>query len=392
MERYYVSSVVGKTVKIVHIIIGLNVGGAELSLRRLIDIHHKNNTIEHIVVSLTNSGPIGRQLITAGIAVYSLRMRNMIDAPFAFLKLRGLLSDLKPDIVQTWMYHADFLGGLAAKSVGVDNIVWNIRSTNIHKGGSSITLMIRKMCALMSYYIPIKIVCAATASRIEHEKVGYAKNKMIVIPNGFCKKELDRQYFCKIKFRSHLGITENQLIVLSVGRFNKVKDHKTFIRAADQVVKLIPNTKFLMVGRGVTRENKQLMKMIQETKRPNTFVLIGERDDITECMYASDVFCMHSKTEGFPNVLGEAMLCGLPCVSTNVGDAKHLLNNSAWIVPPSNATEQAEKLVQLLSLPAPERLLLGKVGSKRISTQFSMNTMSSDYLNLYEAIYKGNKV
>ena len=215
---------------------------------------------------------------------------------------------------------------------------------------------------------------------------------MIVIPNGFCKKEPVRDYFCKIKIRSHLGITENELIVLSVGRFNKVKDHETFIRAADHVIESIPNAKFLMIGRGVTSENEKLMKMIQETKRPDKFVLIGERDDVIDCMHTSDVFCMHSKTEGFPNVLGEAMLCGLPCVSTDVGDATHLLNNSALIVPPSNAYELAKKLVQILSLPAYERLSLGMTGSQRITTHFSMDKMCNSYLNLYEAICEGTKL
>ena len=156
MEHYHVSSVVRKSMKIVHIIIGLNIGGAELSLKRLIDTQHKNNNFENTVVSLTDIGPIVRQLIDAGISFNSIGMRNVMNVPFAFLKLRRLLFHFQPDIVQTWMYHADFLGGVAAKSLGFDNIVWNIRSTNIDKGGSRATLIIRKICALLSYYIPIK--------------------------------------------------------------------------------------------------------------------------------------------------------------------------------------------------------------------------------------------
>ena len=150
---------------------------------------------------------------------------------------------------------------------------------------------------------------------------------------------------------------------------------------------LIPNLQFLMVGRGVTRENHNLMRMLKEVKNPDIFVLLGERDDVTDFMLASDVFCMHSKTEGFPNVLGEAMLCGLPCISTDVGDAKYLLNNSSWIVQPSNPNELAHKLYQLLSLPESERVVLGNIAAKRIRMEFSIDKMSRGYLELYKAIY-----
>ena len=136
MEHSYVPGVVRETVRVVHIIIGLNIGGAELMLKRLIESHNTNNTIKHFVISLTNMGPVGRQLMDTGIAVYSLGITNIINVPFAFFELRSLLVKIKPDIVQTWMYHADFFGGIVAKSIGCDNILWNVRSTNIHKGGS----------------------------------------------------------------------------------------------------------------------------------------------------------------------------------------------------------------------------------------------------------------
>lgn len=390
MEHSYVPGVVRKTVRVVHIIIGLNVGGAELMLKRLIEAHNTNNTVKHFVISLTNMGTVGRQLMDTGIAVHSLGITNIINVPIAFFKLRSLLVKIKPDIVQTWMYHADFFGGIVAKSIGYDNILWNVRSTNIDKGGSKITVVIRKFCSILSNYIPRKIICAAEASRIEHQKVGYAKDKMIVIPNGFEHQTAVNRYFSKIDFRENIGLQKDHVVVLSVGRFNEVKDHKTFIKAANLVAELIPNVKFLMIGRGVTKENQKLMRMLKEAKNPEIFVLLGERDDVIDFMLASDVFCMHSKTEGFPNVLGEAMLCGLPCISTDVGDAKYLLNDSSWIVQPSNPDELARKLYQLLSLPVSERVVLGNIGAKRIRVEFSMNKTSNAYLQLYKAIYANN--
>lgn len=392
MEYYYVPGMARARVKIVHIIIGLDVGGAELMLKRLIESHRTGGEFEHVVISLTGLGCVGKQLLDNGIAVYSLGITSFMHAPFAFRKLRNLLLLLRPDIVQTWMYHADLFGGIVAKSIGCHNIVWNIRSTNIREGVSKATIIIRKICAILSYYIPSKIVCAAEASRIEHEKVGYAGCKMTVIPNGFDSTIVENKTFSTGSFRSKLRLNRDQLLILSVGRFNKVKDHKTFIMAADLVAELIPNAHFVMVGRDVEATNQELIEIINQVQNPEIFSLLGERDDVLDCMMASDVFCLHSKTEGFPNVLGEAMLCGLPCVSTDVGDAKRVMNNSSWIVEPSNPEQLARKLYQLLIMPKSDRIAIGQVYSERIKLEFAMESTSEKYRNLYELIFNADVV
>lgn len=117
--------------KIAHVIIGLNVGGAELMLQRLILNSNKNNQFEHSVISLTDLGSIGYELKQQGVAVYSLGMKSLTSAPLMFFKLQKLLKKIQPHVVQTWMYHSDLLGGLAAKSVGVKKIIWGIRNSEI---------------------------------------------------------------------------------------------------------------------------------------------------------------------------------------------------------------------------------------------------------------------
>src|SRR5690606_34755492 len=214
---------------------GLNVGGAELMLKRLIESHLDRPDIEHSVISLTDMGVLGGQLTKQGVAVYCLGMSSILKGPVTFFELRKLLRTLQPDVVHTWMYHADLLGGLAARSVGLRHVVWCIRSTDISKGGSKVTLIIRKLCALLSGWLPRVIVCAADASRKVHEAVGYASNKMQVIPNGF---ELDKLLITSsndTRIRDELGISKACTLVVSVGRYNPVKDHKTFIEAAGKV-------------------------------------------------------------------------------------------------------------------------------------------------------------
>lgn len=369
--------------KVAHVIIGLNVGGAELMLKRLIESHSEKPGIEHIVISLTNKGVLGDQLAKQGVAVHCLDMSSIIKGPATFFRLRKLLQTLRPDVVHTWMYHADLLGGLAARSVGLPNLVWCIRSTDIRKGGSKVTLLIRKLCAWLSERLPRVIVCAADASRQVHEAVGYASDKMRVIPNGF---ELDKLLPTEsngTSVRDELGISHDSKLVISVGRYNPVKDHKTFIEAAGKVAAQRNDIKFMLVGRDLERSNPQLMALINATGQADAFYMLGERNDVPACLQASDAFCLHSVTEGFPNVLGEAMAVGLPCVTTDVGDAAYLLDNPEWVVPAASPDKLADKLNALLSLSSAERAALGKTAANRIREHFTMDVISRRYFDLY---------
>ncbi|PCI49552.1 MAG: glycosyl transferase [Thalassobium sp.] len=355
-------------------------------LKRLIVSHHSRPDIEHSVISLTSMGVIGEQLTNKGIAVYCLGMSSIMKGPVTFFKLRKLLRTLRPDVAHTWMYHADLLGGLAARSVGLRQIVWCIRSTDISKGGSKVTLIIRKLCALLSGWLPRVVVCAADASRKVHEAVGYAQNKMQVIPNGFELDKLLVEYGTGTSIRNELGISDDTLLVVSVGRYNPVKDHKTFIEAAGKVATQRNDVRFMLVGRDLEHSNSQLMALINATGQADAFYLLGERNDVPTCLQESDVFCLHSVTEGFPNVLGEAMAVGLPCIATDVGDAAYLLDNPEWVVPAASPGKLSDKLDAMLSLSAAEREVLGQTAANRIREYFTMDVISRRYFDLYTSL------
>lgn len=381
-----VSGMVRKAVNVTHVIIGLNVGGAELMLKRLIESHLDRSDIKHSIISLTDMGVLGEQLTKQGVDVYCLGMSSIMKGPVTFFKLRKLLRTLRPDVVHTWMYHADLLGGLAARSVGLQYVVWCIRSTDISKGGSKITLIIRKVCALLSAWLPRVVICAADSSRKVHEAVGYTAEKMQVIPNGFDLDKLFAGCVNGVSIRRELGISCDALLVVSVGRYSPVKDHKTFIAAAGKVAARHEYVKFMLVGRGLERTNKQLMALIEATGQPDAFFLLGERSDVPACLQASDVFCLHSITEAFPNVLGEAMAVGLPCITSDVGDAVYLLDNPEWVVPAASPEKLADKLDAMLSLSAAERAALGHRAAKRISECFTMDLISRRYFDLYASL------
>lgn len=364
--------------KIVHIIIGLNTGGAELMLKKLIDATYQD--FDYTVVSLTDLGVIGPLLKEDGITVHTLGLKNVLLMPFVFIKLVFLLLKIKPDVVQTWMYHADFLGGLAAKLTGVKKIIWGIRSTNIEHNGSKITLLIRKMCAFLSYCIPDKIICAANASKEAHVKVGYDSSKMVVIPNGFDTEKIQFSAEGRASVRNELNIPSDAVVIGSVGRFNPVKNHKLFVDAAIYALEKNSNMFFLMVGRDVDILNPFFYELINKSKFRENFKLVGEQKDVIPYYSAMDIFCLHSLSEGFPNVLVEAMCCNLLVVSTNVGDSGLLIGNHGFISSDFKVVSLFQELNKAISLIGNEKNLDSR---NYIRNNFSMTIITNKISCLY---------
>lgn len=370
-----------------HVIVGLNIGGAELMLGRLIEIHRRRQGgIEHHVISLTTVGVLGAQMRGAGISVTALGMKSALQAPLALLRLIRLVRHWRPDVVQTWMYHADLLGGVGARLAGCRHVIWGIRTTDIAKGGSRATAVVRWLCARLSCRVPHTIVCAAGAARRLHAALGYCADRMVVIPNGFDLTRLQAAAPDVAALRRTCGLEGDVLVVGTLGRFNAVKDQQNFVRAAGVLARQYSGLRFLMVGRGCDAANPVLAAWIAATGFPERFILLGERADVPVCLAAMDVFALTSRTEGFPNVLAEAMAMGRPCVSTDVGDAAVVLGDCGEVVPPEDAQALAAGLQRLLALRAERRAAFGMAGRKRIEQEFSMERCAERFAAVYENV------
>ena len=198
--------------KVCHIITGLNNGGAEGVLFRLCAFDASNT---HIVISLMDEGKYGPLLRDAGITVYSLNMRAGKVSLGGLIKLYKLLRLLRPDVVQTWMYHADLIGGLVAKVAGVKSVFWNVRHSTLEPGKSKrSTILVAKTSAYLSSWVPNRIVYCAHSAQAVHEAIGYKVGKAVVIANGYKSKEscrLRRTIYCRIylewRFSSRLDTT-----------------------------------------------------------------------------------------------------------------------------------------------------------------------------------------
>lgn len=371
---------------IIHIIIGLDVGGAELMLKRLIEHQKSNSRFQNIVVSLTDIGKVGLQLQDLGVEVVSLNLRSTLDIPRVVWRLVRLIHTTRPDIVQTWMYHADLLGGLAARLAGNRNVIWGIRTTELSAGCSRITSSLRKVCALLSYWVPHTIVCNAEESRRVHAGVGYDSSRMVVVPNGFDLSFLSATSAQRAELRAQCGFCADEVVIGSLGRFNADKDHQNFVRAVSLLSRKNSHVRFLMVGRDVDDNNPELTRLIADTGCADRFVLLGERDDVAICLAAMDIFCLHSLTEGFPNVVGEAMAMGLPCVVTDVGDAAMLVANTGFVVLKENSTVLAYGLERMLMMKAEKRIQLGRQARMRISAEFPIERACERFEAIYHRV------
>ena len=374
--------------KILHIITGLDTGGAELMLKRLIQTSLNNAEFEHSVVSLTGVGKVGIALQQLGIPVVALEMRSMFSSLWVIGALARMIKRNKPDIVQTWMYHADLLGGIAARWAGVDRVIWGIRRTKLLADDSKTTRVVRCLCAKFSRKIPAIIVCAADAARQSHIAVGYQASRMVVIHNGFNGAVISPTLDRRLAFRAQLGFGDEHIVIGSLGRFKPAKDHANFILAAALVGKRLPSVRFLLIGKGIDVMNADLKRQLDATRMAERFVLLSERSDVHNCYAAMDIFCLHSKTEGFPNVVGEAMALGLSCVVTDVGDAAKLVGTTGLVVPPNHASKLADALEQLVNQPANVRHEMGLAASYRIAEQYSIEHAATEFNALYRSLLK----
>jgi len=369
---------------IVHIIIGLNVGGAELMLLRLLKhMSMKPSYLEHQVVSLTSLGEIGPKLVAMGIPVYALELRGLFNIFTIFIKFVQILRRINPDIVQTWMYHSDLIGGLAARMAGISNVVWNIRNTLIPQGRWSRSQLIILLCAWFSKWIPRRIVCCAEAGRFNHIKMGYAIEKMIVIPNGYDLDLFKNAFNLRHDVRNKFGFNNNCIVIGIVGRFDELKDYGNFISAAKIVAKHKSQVGFLMIGRGIDSTNVRLMSLLENTGYIERFILLGERDDVANLMAAMDIYCLSSRAEGFPNVVAEAMAVHLPCVVTDVGDAALIVQDSGQVVPPQNASALADALICMSDLSSDQRRDFGNRARELIEQRYSIGAIVDMYTSLY---------
>ena len=340
--------------RILHIITALGNGGAENTLYKICKYDNAN---EHIVISLKGPGKYYRLLKKLGINVYFLNIKFYSFYKFFFL-LR-LIYFLKPNIVQTWLIHADFIGGIAA--------------------------MLVRILSYLSFFIPRYIVVVSKKSKKIYKTEGYDKKKFIYIPNGYDFSILKPNKFERKKFRDQIKIKKKTLLIGNVARYDPKKDHFNLLKALS-LLKFKKNNFFcILVGPGVNKNNIELNSLIKNLNLSNKVKLLDQKNNISQIMNGIDIYVQSSSYgEGFPNVVAESMSCGTPCIVTDVGDAPYIVDKIGWVVPPNDETKLAKSIesafVQFGSKKWNKR---SEDARKRIIQKFNIKKMISSYNRLW---------
>lgn len=370
-------------IRVTHLVTDLARGGAEVFLQRLVTA--PQDDISHRVISLTSEGELGGELRAAGIEVAALSLAGFGGAPAALSRLRGLLRDDKPDVLMTWLYHADFLGTVAAALGPRMPLVWNIRCADmdLSKYGY-VSRALPHVLARMARR-PAVVVANSQAGRHIHERYGYAPRRWEILPNGFDMQNFRPDPARRAATRAALGIDQAAPVVGLFARFDPMKDHATFLQAAEIVRKARPDVLFLLAGRGT--DGSAFNALIGDrTELRGRLILLGERRDMPNLMAATDIAVCSSLTEGFPNTIGEAMASGVPCVSTDVGDAAVLIGDTGAVVAKADPAALAHKLEEFLDIAPQARAGLGAAARRRIEEKFSLQAIVKRYAALFREL------
>ena len=346
------------------------------------------------VISLTTKGEIGARIEACGVPVESLGMRPRYPSPAKFLRLVRRLRKLHPDAVHTWMYHADLLGGLAARLAGIRAIGWGIQHSNLSRSQSKrTTRWVMKTCTAVSRWIPRGILCCSHRAKDVHVNAGYDKEKMVVIPNAFDLTAFRPDENARVSVRLELGLSEDTPLVGLIARFDPQKDHAGFFEAAARAYLSRPDVHFLLAGAGVDYSNFTLRQAIQRAGVDSNTHLLGRREDMPRLMAALDVLASSSSFgEAFPNVLGEAMACAVPTVVTDVGDSAEIVGETGRVLAPRDMEGLAQHIVDILGLPDETRRKLGASARRRVQSRYDIESVVRQYEGFYESLMEQEKI
>lgn len=338
------------------------------------------------VVSMTSLGTIGKQLRESGIRVDVLGMRRGLPDVRGILPLRRFIREFEPDCLQTWLYHADLLGTFVARNMGFRPFAWNIRCSRMKMSQygplSGLTL---RLLARMSGS-PDAVVINSRSGREVHESLGFHPRRWELIPNGFDVDRFRPDDSARRRLRTELGLPGDALLIGLIARYDAMKGHDTFIGAAAETARS-HDAFFVMAGPRVDRENSPLMQQLGAASLVSRACVLGERHDIPYILAGLDIACSASIGEGFPNSVGEAMSCGIPCVVTDVGDSAWLLGESAGrVVPAGGVAAFAGALKAMIDIGRDGRVELGAAGRRRIMEHFTLEAAVKQYENLYAGL------
>ena len=370
--------------KILNIITSLGDGGAEATLYKILS--NNKNHHDHFVICLMDKGKYGEKLINNNIKLTTLNLpRGKITLRAIFILFKTI-KKISPDVVQTWLYHADFIGGLISKIIGIKKIFWNIRTSEyFSKNISFKTKLIIKINSYLSYFIPNKIIYCSSRSIKIHEEIGFVK-KSFLIRNGFDHILFKEDIVKKNIYREKFNISKDDFVIGFISRFDPIKNHQLLIDSIELLTKdnKIKNVKCIFVGKNI-KTNKLINASINIKKLKNFFILLDQQENIFDYMNILDLHVLPSDGEGFPNVVAESMCCSIINIARDVGDSSIIISDNNLIFN-DNTEELSQLLFKMKKIKENQIdkwLDMKNNVRKNIITNYSIKKMINEYYSLW---------
>jgi glycosyltransferase involved in cell wall biosynthesis len=373
-------------IKIMHVITTLGPAGAENMLCRIAS-GMDGARFENEIVSLTDVLDLAKRLQATGVRVRSLGMQKGTPNPFLVMRLARWIRESKPDVIQTWMYHANLVGVLAARLAGDVPVVWGIHHSALDpRVDKRRTILVNRACAHLSRKFPARIVCCSEASLRIHRELHYASEKLEVVPNGFDLAQINRDPAARASVREELGMPADAIVIGMATRFHPNKDPHNFIRAAARLHEQMPEVRFLLCGLNVIWQNSKLVRWIDAAGIRERCHLLGVRQDMFRLFAGMDIATTSSRSEAFPMAIGEAMACETPCVVTNVGDSALIVGETGLVVEPGDPQGLAAAWQKLIQAGPEARRNLGMAARERVQQHFALPVIVGRYQNIYASL------
>lgn len=389
----------GEPLKIVHVITGLNPGGAETWLTRLL-LRLPAERFRSQVVSLLDGGELAGVIRSMGVPVLSLGMGRGLPDPRGLWRLARLLREQRPQVVQTWLYHADLLGLLAARLSGCGAAVsWGLRCAymDLARYGLGTRLTLRACVALSGR--PEAVTANSQAGADHHLALGYRPRRMVVLENGVDGGHFRPDAEVRARLRQEWAVPEGAPLVGLVARVDPMKGHAVFCRAARELLRTRPEARFLFCGAGTEPGGAELDALMARFGLSNAVVRLGRREDMAQVYAALDALVLPSLGEGFPNAVLEALSCAVPCVCLDVGDARAMCGSGGLVAPRElsgpGASEAdragflARALGQVLGLEAQARAELGASGRSHVLERYGLDRAVERWAAHFESLAVG---
>lgn len=373
---------------VLHVITCLGVGGAEMMLAKLVEAGAKGTKgPTNEVISLVEPESVGERIRMAGVHVHSLGMKRGRPGVLPILKLRRKLAAIKPDVIVAWMHHAQIAVCAATAFSGrPPPVVWNVRHSLADiQNEKAMTRLVLAGCARLSGRADA-IIYNSKAAVAQYEKIGFRPEKAIVIPNGFDCDRFAPDPVGREAIRGRYGIDDGAFLVGMLARSHPMKDVGTLISAVGMARSAGTDLHLLLAGRGMDSPSPEIARLLAALP-PDRLTLLGERSDIADLLTGLDLLALSSAWgEGFPNILGEALASGVPCVTTDVGDSAWVVGDVGQVVAPRDVEGLARAISRMASLDPNSRRILSEKGRARVVSLFELGAIARRYRALYASV------